>query len=209
MATISTEIIVASTPHILPGKAESTAHFLGRVSHLNLQHRGFASLSGVETCTNLRALYAYDNRISSIPPGLCAIEVLVLDGNRISEISCLEQSHRLRKLHLDRNQLSRVDGLTSCGRLEELHVAHQRGLSAPLEMDPRSILSIARSVRWIDVSGCGLPTLRSLSPCAQLTRLDAADNALSDLSEVLALLHGSWTHMERVRVVLMRGEGEQ
>jgi Leucine-rich repeat (LRR) protein len=200
MSRLSCDLIVASTPHILPGRTETIAHFLRRISHLNLQSHGLTTLSGVEVCSGLRALYAFENRISEIPPGLGAIEVLVLDDNLIGGISNLSQSPRLRKLHLNKNCISTIEGLSQCGALEELHIAHQRGLPAPLQINPTSINCISQSLRWVDVSGSGLTSLRDFAPCARLVRIDAANNALADVSEILALLHSNWPRMEQVSV---------
>lgn len=224
MAAISPEALIAATPTTF-ARQETNAHFFKRVSHLNLQERRLTSLAGIEVCANLRFLFAFGNRLRAIPEAvleLPALEILTLDRNEIDELRNLDSSRRLRKLHLSQNRISRVEGLEACDSLEELHVARQRrGDGAPpLSFASSSIRALARSLRWLDVTGCGLLSLGALAPCervraaaaappaapadrvrslsVQLTRLDAADNALCDLSELLSLMHGSWLCLETV-----------
>lgn len=178
---------------------------------LDLSNRALASLDLVElgrACPALRRLSLEGNRLeggTGLSGGwapLAALEELNLARNGLSgarPLAGLQALVNLRRLVLDQNPIQSLPaGLEHCTALRHLHAAQcdlQPGALAALRSlrslehcalagNPlRSIEGLAglTSLTYLDVSRCGLTTLRPLAALPLLHTLLAASNALTAL----------------------------
>jgi len=92
----------------------ATQEDLNQLQELNINHRGVASLEGVQYLRGLVTLRAWDNRISDLSPlsGLASLVAVNLGHNQISDLSPLSEL-RIFQLVLEHNQISDVAPLAS------------------------------------------------------------------------------------------------
>ncbi len=90
------------------------------------QQGEIAELSGIEYCTNLRALdLGRTHQISDISSlsSLTNLQTLYLRGNQITDISPLSNLINLQDLHLEDNRISDISPLSSLTYLPKLYLS--------------------------------------------------------------------------------------
>ncbi|KAI8926260.1 hypothetical protein BC831DRAFT_400188 [Entophlyctis helioformis] len=130
-------------------KHEDQHAFLARISHVTVTRRGITNMQAIEACSNLAALFLYDNKIEAIQ-GLHAshrhLTRLYLQNNNIETISGLDCGlGRLSVLNLSGNRIQLATGLHNLPALEELHLDKQRlakGQSFDMDLDSIAGLSL-------------------------------------------------------------------
>jgi len=155
-----------------------------------LQGKNIKKIEGLDSCTNLKVLYLYDNQIEQIENLEFAgiVQYVLLQNNLIEEIPHLAMP-KLRKLYLDENQISFVGGLEELEVVEELHVARQRIPSfSALEFDMASLAAIGNNLQVLEISGNGIRNLRQFGVLYLLRKLFAGDNNVTDLEEIEAII---------------------
>lgn len=87
--SLSVATLVANTPVLVQWKDETIEHFLGRMTHLNLVAKNISTLRGIAAAPKLKVIYAFNNRITELPPDL-----LKLGYAHTCATSCLAWLHR-------------------------------------------------------------------------------------------------------------------
>ena len=185
-----TQDMVLRATSLTKSSKESIEQYLQRVTHLHLQDKRIKRIENLDSCTNLKVLYLYDNRIEAIDNLEFAgiMKYLYVQNNKIKEIPSL-QMPTLRKLYLDENEIEYVSGLEECTELEELHVRDQRLPSFPgLSFDPASLNVLGRCLQVLEISGNCIQFLRPFGVLHRLRKLFAANNNVTDLAEVAAVI---------------------
>jgi len=193
MTTLSARILLQCSVGSTPAKEESEARFLARVTHFNLQHRRLTSLDGIESCSGIKYLYAYGNRITCFPSTLASCPALTgayLDENEIESLDGVEDAPNLVTLLLGHNALQVVTThLTACTGLRELSLSHQRlPPGAPLHFEAGVLSALASSLTSLDVSGCALTSFAPFGVLQRLERFIATDNFVHDVEEGATLV---------------------
>ena len=186
---ITLDLVLKSTSLTRSSK-ESNDQYLQRVTHLHLQRKRLRKIEGLDQCTNLKVLYLYDNCIEEIENLEFAsiVQYLLLQNNRIRALPMLPMPS-LTKLYLDENEIAMVAGLEECTKLEELHVAKQRlPAFSPLDFDISSLDAVSRTLQVLEVSGNCIKRLRPFAILVNLRKIFAADNEVTDLSEIEAIV---------------------
>ena len=62
---ITPDMVLRATS-LTKSSKESTEQYLQRVTHLHLQGKCIKKIEGLDSCTNLKVLYLYDNQIEQI-----------------------------------------------------------------------------------------------------------------------------------------------
>lgn len=185
---ITTALVLKATS-LTKSSKESTEQYLQRVTHLHLQGKRIRKIEGLDLCTTIKVLYLYDNAIEEIENLEFAsiVQYLHLQNNQIRSIPQLPMPS-LTKLYLDANEITLVSGLQDCTKLEELHVASQRlPAMTSLDFDMGSLEAVARTLQVLEVSNNYLQRLRPFVILANLRKIFARDNDVSDLDEIEAI----------------------
>jgi len=165
---------------------------LSKVTHVHVQNKGLTSLNAMQPCSNLKVVYAYENKICDISGLPRSLESLYLHDNDMwSMQGWTDALPNLKLLHLQRNCIDCLEGLQSSGRLEELSLAGQRSLRGPLLFDAAALRAIAPGLRRLDISGNGISDISPLQVLRGLQSLTARDNAIDDLMSVRPVLNSS------------------
>lgn len=112
-----------------PTLGQSIGEFYASITHL---HFGALRIVGdvepLKLCVNLRVLYLYENRLTSLKGvgQLKRLTHLYAQDNRIADLSDFQAPAGLTQLFLSSNRLSLVEGLEGCQALGELHIDNQR-----------------------------------------------------------------------------------
>jgi Leucine-rich repeat (LRR) protein len=144
----------------------------------------------LETCTNLKVLYLYDNQIERIENLNFAanLQYLHLQNNLISEVPQLSIPS-LTKLYLDENKISYLSGLDKCLMLEELHIAHQSIPSqVSLQFDNNTLMAISSSLTTLEISGTGIEILAPFLVLKKLRKLLCAANRIKCMYEISTMV---------------------
>ena len=179
---------------------------LTQIPAIDADERGW-----LELCSGARVLYLHNNCIRRLE-GLewaSSVTHLYLSHNRLERMAGLSHMLRLEKLYLQHNCIGRLEALSPNDDslasdaapqqqqqtrlpLIELHLASQdlHADSAGLTFSPASLQSIAPTLTHLDVTSTRLgdEALASLSVLRQLSTLLAANNQLTSLPTLLALL---------------------
>ena len=186
---ITLDLVLKSTSLTRSSK-ESNEQYLQRVTHLHLQGKRLRKIEGLDQCTNLKVLYLYDNHIEEIENLEFAsiVQYLLLQNNKVKAIPWLPMPS-LTKLNLDENEITTVAGLEGCTKLEELHVAKQRlPPFTSLDFDISALDAVGRTLQVLEVSGNAIKRLRPFCILVNLRKLFAADNEVTDLTEIEAIV---------------------
>ena len=112
-----------------PTLGQSISDFYASITHLHFQNlRIVGDVEPIRLCANLRVLYLYENRLTSLKGigQLRKLTNLYAQDNRIADLSDFEAPPALTQLYLGGNRLSLLEGLEGCEALEELHLEGQR-----------------------------------------------------------------------------------
>lgn len=118
--------------------------FFSSLTHLRLNGlKLVGDVSAITPCKQLRVLYVYDNRLTSLSGlgGLVRLTHLYAQDNRVETLEDFEAPPALQQLHLTNNRLSVIGGLEGCTCLEELHVGGQRPVERLEVVSPTSSAS--------------------------------------------------------------------
>jgi hypothetical protein len=111
-----------------PVAGQTMEIFFNSITHLHLcSCRLLGDVAAVTLCKNLRVLYVYENRLTSLRGlgGLDRLTHLYAQENRIESLHDFEAPPNLQQLHLSGNRLAIVGGLETCTSLTELHIGSQ------------------------------------------------------------------------------------
>ena len=111
-----------------PVAGQTINTFYHTITHLHLGNcRLLGDIAAVTLCKNLRVLYVYENRLTSLGGlgGLERLSHLYAQDNRIESLDDFEAPPNLTQLHLGGNRLREISGLDTCRCLAELHLAGQ------------------------------------------------------------------------------------
>lgn len=165
-------------------------------------------LTDLGKLTELTSLKLADNRITTLDflKPLKKLVSLDLSNNEITDISALSGLQSLRTLHLDGNKIEDFSPLYSLKKLTMLTIGDieikESQLKELKEKLPGCLIysdeakedvidvtlggkTFKSSVTELDLSGCGIKDISSLSVCTKLTKLDLSDNSISDISPLV------------------------
>jgi len=112
-----------------PTLGQSIQQFYLSVTHLHFGNLGIVGdVEPLKLCANLRVLYVYENRLTSLKGlgSLPRLTHLYAQENRIESLEDFEAPPSLTQLHLGSNRLSSIRGLDGCTCLAELHLENQK-----------------------------------------------------------------------------------
>jgi len=206
------EYIASKAKGVLRVRGEKVNSYLARVSHISLQGEKLKTLNGIEAATGCSTLYCYDNRVVDLTPisRLRKLISLYLDNNNVTSLLGLATPPLpapkasfgvaapsepistfcpIEKLFLKGNAISRIHAAVARAlpNLHELHLPAQRlppGQGA-IFLEPAALQAWSRSLLVLDVSLCGLTSLRHLSALYNLRTLKAGDNPVEDLEDAV------------------------
>ena len=179
------------------GKASGdpiTASDMARLTDLFALNSDISDLTGLESATNLIALFlgaqyveaegrnVNSNSVSDLSPlaELTNLEFLILDSNTISDISAVAGLTNLESLVLDSNTISDISAVAGLTNLTFLN----------LRDNSISDISPVAGLTNLTFLGLGSNTISDISPVAGLTNLtdlSLGSNTISDISPVAGL----------------------
>lgn len=174
--------------------------FFQSLTHLNLNGlRLTGDVAAIVACKNLRVLYVYDNRLTSLRGlgGLERLTHLYAQDNRIVSLHDFEAPAGLQQLHLGGNCLSLIGGLETCTCLTELHIGGQK---PPADVNA-AIIPAAPSggeVKGDEESGAASPASAasgSQEPVASAPALAIEPQSLIAISQTLRKLVAAHDHI--------------
>lgn len=171
--------IKASLPH---HKGDLTDKALGELYFLDAQHKGIASLAGLEKCSNLMEVRLADNKIVDLKPlaGLKNIQSLDLSKNQVADVSPLRELAKLQYLELSDNKVTDLAPLSGLTAMASLYVSGNRvaDLGPVGNLARLASLSAARN------------QVKDVTPVGKLTRLymlDLHENQIVDVAPLTKL----------------------
>mmetsp|Transcript_65334 Transcript_65334/g.156181 ORF Transcript_65334/g.156181 Transcript_65334/m.156181 type:complete len:478 (+) Transcript_65334:114-1547(+) len=159
---------------------QSKEEFLGKLSHLHMEHKGLEVLGDMlaKVCSRIRVLYLGDNRLHTLGPLPATLEILQLPGNQLREMATWSSDlPKLQVLDIRSNRLSAVEGLKQSRLLRELLVSGQQMQTKPLRFDEATLSVIGGSLRTLDVARNQLTSLEALAQLHHLEHLDLSQNS--------------------------------
>ena len=122
-----------------PTIGQTIETFYASITHLHFGNLGIVGdVEPLRLCGNLRVLYVYENRLTSLK-GVGALQRLThlyAHENLIASLEDFEAPASLSQLFLGGNRLSFVEGLEGCTSLTELHLEGQRFSPSPAAITP-------------------------------------------------------------------------
>jgi len=116
-----------------PTLGQTIHQFYQSITHLHFGNLGIVGdVEPLRLCTNLRVLYVYENKLTSLKGlgSLHRLTHLYAQENRIESLSDFEAPPALMQLHLGSNRLSLISGLEGCTALAELYLENQTPVMA-------------------------------------------------------------------------------
>lgn len=166
---------------------QSDWEILSKLTHLHLQSQFIDEIEPITDCHSVSVIYLQNNYLKRIHgiENFPRLTHLYLQRNQISKIENLQNSKFLKKIYLGHNAISVIEGLQFLPNLSELHIENQKlPLGETLYFDPRSIDSLARTLKFLNISDNNIRSLRCLSGLLVLETLIANNNQLDDLNDV-------------------------
>jgi hypothetical protein len=142
-AVVSEMLIMRGTKK-RPVAGQTIDTFFNSLTHLRLNGLKLTGdVAAITPCKQLRVLYVYDNRLTSLGGlgGLVRLTHLYAQDNRIESLDDFEAPPALQQLHIANNRLSVIGGLEGCTCLEELHIGGQRPVERLEVVSPTSSAS--------------------------------------------------------------------
>jgi hypothetical protein len=169
-----------------------------------------ASLGGLSRLRKLVSAYMEGNEITSLlelaaPAPAAAASTSSTAAPGSSGEGGEPSFSPLERLFLRGNRISRIHAgaARALPHLEELHLSGQRlspGVPC-LALEPAALRAWAGCLRVLDVSNCGLPSLRHLATLGSLRELHAAGNPVEDILDATDTLRG----LPRLTVLTVKG----
>lgn len=183
-----------------PVAGQTINGFFNTITHLHLSGcKLIDDVAAVTICSNLRVLYLYENRLTSLG-GLVGLERLThlyAQDNRIESLDDFECPPNLLQLHLGGNRLSEISGLHTCTCLDELHL---NGQTPPAAAPPTPDENEADAVELEDEAATkkdATPAAAAAPPAAlALPRLTIAPESLMAIAPTLQKLVVSSCHLD-------------
>lgn len=141
----------------------------------------------LSVCSRLKVIYLHKNHIKRIQniENLSNLTHLYLQWNKIKKIENLGNLKNLKKLYLGNNEISRLENVENLKELEELHLERQ---NLPEEIifgfDFKSLESIGKTVKILNISKLNLVSIDSLKPLKRLEVLLASENKFTSSVEL-------------------------
>lgn len=112
-----------------PVGGQTMTTYYKSITHLHFANQKLLDdIAAVTLCPNLRVLYAYENKLTTLR-GLGAMQRLshlYAQENQLTSLDDFEAPPNLEQLHLTGNRLRVIGGLEQCTTLIELHVGSQK-----------------------------------------------------------------------------------
>lgn len=141
----------------------------------------------MSVCSRLKVIYLHKNNIKKIQniENLSNLTHLYLQWNKIKKIENLGNLKNLKKLYLGNNEISRLENVENLKELEELHLERQNLCEGTIfEFDFKSLESIGKTVKILNISKLNLISIDSLKPLKRLEILLASDNKFTSSVEL-------------------------
>ncbi|NXU51051.1 PPR42 phosphatase, partial [Turnix velox] len=199
MVQLTVDLVAKSISHKNRNE-EDLEQYLRKITHLNLSDKNIDAIGDLSLCKNLRVLYLYDNQISQIQNLDFASNIthLYLQNNCITCIENLSALKKLEKLYMGGNCITVVEGLDKLEEIRELHIESQHlPLGEKLLFDPRSLMSLSKSLSVLNISNNNIDELEELSVLENLSYLRAVDNQLQCMKDLETVLK-KWTKLQRL-----------
>lgn len=181
-----------------PVAGQTINGFFNTITHLHLSGcKLLDDVAAVTICGNLRVLYLYENRLTSLG-GLVGLERLThlyAQDNRIESLDDFECPPNLLQLHLGGNRLSEISGLHTCTCLDELHL---NGQTPPAVAPPSPDEDEADAVELEDDASTkkDATSAAAAPPALALPRLTIAPESLMAIAPTLQKLVVSSCHLD-------------
>ena len=133
-STIIAEELILKGAKKKPVGGQTMETFYKSITHLHFANqRLLDDVAAITLCSNLRVLYVYENRLTTLRGlgGLQRLTHLYAQDNHIESLDDFEAPPNLEQLHLTGNRLRLIGGLETCTALQELHVGGQKLLAPP------------------------------------------------------------------------------
>ncbi len=149
---------------------------------LNANNKGISSLEGLEYAINLQVLVIQVNKISDITPlsSLTKLSKLRFSANRISDISPLSSLTNLSELWLGSNRISDISPLSELLKLQLLYIGNN-------QIKDLSPLSGQISLNYLEITSNQIRDISPLSGLTNLREVWLSYNQISDISELSGL----------------------
>lgn len=141
----------------------------------------------MSACPRLKVIYLHKNNLKKIQNlgNLSNLTHLYLQWNKIKKIENLGNLKNLKKLYLGNNQISCLENLENLKELEELHLERQNLSEETIfQFDFKSLESIGKTVKILNISKLNLISIDSLKPLKRLEILLASDNKFTSSVEL-------------------------
>ncbi|NIA12478.1 MAG: hypothetical protein GWP08_00250 [Nitrospiraceae bacterium] len=157
---------------------------LARLEAFDASDKGIENLKGLEACINLEMLLLGGNRISDLTAlsGLGKITSLYLAGNRISDLTPIHELYGLSYLELQDNELTSLSGIENLGGMLALFLHDNQLDDAALED-----LRLMRNLRRLTLSNNQIANIGIVDDFRELIELDIGGNMVSDITPVTNL----------------------
>ncbi|XP_039983160.1 LOW QUALITY PROTEIN: protein phosphatase 1 regulatory subunit 42 [Xiphias gladius] len=187
MVYLNIDLIAKSRNHFKKKRGLSFSEYLKTLTHLHFSSKNIEAIGDLSMCRNLTVLYLYENQITHICNlGFASnLTHLYMQNNNIAHIDNLSNLQMLSKLYLGGNRIAVVEGLEQLSELSELHLENQElAPGEKLLFDPRTLLSLAKSLCVLNISNNNIDDIRDLAVLKELQHFSAADNKLHNMEEL-------------------------
>ncbi|XP_012286203.1 protein phosphatase 1 regulatory subunit 42 isoform X2 [Orussus abietinus] len=161
---------------------------LKKITHLYMNEKYIRAIGDFSVCTNLKVIYLHNNCIAKIENLQFAVNLihLYLQHNNIRKIENLNSLRNLKKLYLGYNYIKTVEALEELENLEELQIEKQKLLMGEsLEFESNCANTLSGRLKILNISGNRITTLRDLNNFQNLEKLDARENLIDDMNDLL------------------------
>ncbi|XP_030765725.1 protein phosphatase 1 regulatory subunit 42-like [Sitophilus oryzae] len=208
MNTTDIYIMVNPKQDALPNKKDNPVKkrrstIFNKVTHLYLQEKSLVKIPTLSCSQDIQTLYLYDNALTTIDNlnNLTGLQNLYLQNNKIERIENMSGLNQLKKLYIGKNKISVLEGLESLEQLEELHIEKQDiPKKMPFCFDPRTILTLAETLRILNIASNQIDSLKSLSPLRCLEVLDASNNNIEDVKDIVETIR-TWYSIRDLKFI--------
>ncbi|KOC70095.1 Protein phosphatase 1 regulatory subunit 42 [Habropoda laboriosa] len=160
---------------------------LYNITHLRMNNMFISSIGNCVNYKNLKVIYLQNNNIATIENLHFASNLthLYLQHNVINKIENLDFLENLHTLYLGYNKIPVVEGLERLKNLTILQIENQKlPIGESLCFDPRSILTLSKCLKVLNISGNKIISLKSIRELNKLEVLDAEDNFIEDINDL-------------------------
>ena len=205
-SSIMAEELILKGAKKKPVGGQTMDTFYKSITHLHFANqRLLEDVAAITLCSNLRVLYVYENRLTTLRGlgGLQRLTHLYAQENHIESLDDFEAPPNLEQLHLTGNRLRLIGGLETCTCLQELHVGSQKLLVSPAgtqgqgELEPIEEPADAQAYEAAKAKATDAPPALTFEPASlmaiapTLVKLIASNSRIDDDAlEPLVVLQG-------------------